>query len=173
MSILRRLAPVAALLAIFFIASAPVTQSKPLLENGQKMPVPAIHKVTSKVQNLSDKKLSTNTEPILIKNTVHAAWLSGEFKWSSKAEWQCFDQIIEHESSWNPWADNGMGWEETGGIPQAHPSNKMAEAGKDYRTNVWTQVKWGLNYINSTYGTPCNAWDAWQNRAVNDKYGWY
>jgi len=174
MLFIKRFAPVAALLAILMIVSAPVTQSWPLIENGEKVPAPVTTKVsTPKVQNLSDKPLSTNTEPILIKNTVHNAWLSGEFKWSSKSEWACFDQIIEHESSWNPNADNGMGWEETGGIPQAHPSNKMAEAGKDYRTNVWTQVKWGLNYINSTYGTPCNAWDAWQNRAVNDKYGWY
>jgi hypothetical protein len=174
MSIFRRIIPVIALLAIIFIASAPITQSRPLLENGVRISAPVQKKVLPvTVQKLSDKSLNTNIDPILIRNTVHNAWLSGEFKWSSKSEWTCFDQIIDHESSWHPDADNGMGWEETGGIPQAHPSSKMAEAGKDYRTNVWTQVKWGLNYINSTYGTPCNAWDAWQNRAANDKYGWY
>jgi len=174
MLFIKRLAPIAALLAMLFIVSAPAIQSRPLLETGEKVPVPVVTKVLPvKVQNLSDKPLSTNTDPILIKNEVHDAWLSGEFQWSSKFEWACFDQIIEHESSWNPWTDNGMGWEETGGLPQAHPSSKMAEAGKDYRTNVWTQVRWGLNYINSTYGTPCNAWDAWQNRAANDRYGWY
>ena len=168
MVILKRIAPVVALLTMLFVVQVPVAQS--MTENTTDGGTIVVPKETPK---LTDKPLSTKEEPTLIRNTVHLAWLSGEFKWSSKSEWECFNQIIEHESSWNPWADNGMGWEETGGIPQAHPSNKMAEAGKDYRTNVWTQVRWGLNYIGSTYGSPCNAWDAWQNRASNDKYGWY
>jgi hypothetical protein len=170
MNIIKRIAPAAALLAALFVVQAPVAQSmtENINDGGGTTVV-----VKKQISKLSDKPLSTNNEPILIKNTVHIAWLTGELKWSSKSEWECFDQIIEHESSWNPWTDNGMGWEETGGIPQAHPSNKMAEAGKDYRSNVWTQIKWGLNYIDSTYGTPCNAWDAWQGRAANGSYGWY
>lgn len=158
-----------ALLAMFFVAQPPAAQSMTInIDGGGSV---AVSDPTH--ANLTKTPLSTNTDPILIKNEVHLAWLSGEFQWSSRSEWQCFNSIIEHESSWNPWADNGAGWEETGGIPQAHPSNKMAEAGKDYRVNVWTQVKWGLKYIDSTYGTPCNAWDAWQSRAANGSYGWY
>lgn len=167
MGILRKVTPSAALLATLFVVQVPTAQSMTIKEPAGETTVKVV------TPPLTAKSLSTNTDPTIIKNTVHVAWLSGDLKWSSKSEWECFNQIIEHESSWNPWADNGAGWEETGGIPQAHPSSKMAEAGKDYRTNVWTQVEWGLDYISSTYGSPCNAWGAWQNRASNDKYGWY
>jgi hypothetical protein len=170
MSIFRKIAPAAALLAMIFIVPAPAAQSMILNTNDGGS---GITPKPVKIEKLSDTPLSTNTSPTIIKNTVHLAWISGELKWSSKSEWKCYNQIIDHESSWNPWADNGAGWEETGGIPQAHPSSKMAEAGKDYRTNAWTQVRWGLNYISSAYGSPCEAWSAWQSRAANGSYGWY
>lgn len=167
MVILKRIAPVVALLAMFLFVQVPTAQSMTdNIDGGTQIAVKEHKKII-------ETPLSTDTDPIIIRNTVHLAWISGEFQWSSDSEWKCFDKIIDHESSWNPWSDNGAGWEETGGIPQAHPSNKMAEAGKDYRENVWTQVRWGLNYIHSTYGSPCNAWDAWQVRAANDSYGWY
>lgn len=130
-------------------------------------------KIFKKVLKISETPMSTDTNPDVIRKTVRDAWLAEEFQWSSESQWYCFDQIIRHESGWNPWSDNGAGWEETGGIPQAHPSRKMASAGDDYRQNVWTQVKWGLDYIESVYGTPCNAWDRWQSRAANGRYGWY
>ena len=166
MVILKRIAPVIALLAILMMVQPPIAQSMILKEKTSQS-------VTHKKIVYSKHPLSTNTKPAKIRSAVYRAWKNKEFKWNSESEWKCLDQIIKHESSWNPWADNGMGWEETGGIPQSHPSRKMAEAGKDYRTNVWTQVRWGLNYIRSAYGTPCNAWDAWQNRAGNGSYGWY
>jgi hypothetical protein len=34
----------------------------------------------------------------------------------------------------------------------------MATAGADWQTNPATQIKWGLGYIQSRYGTPCSAW---------------
>ena len=34
----------------------------------------------------------------------------------------------------------------------------MASAGSDWRTNPATQIKWGLGYIASRYGSPCSAW---------------
>lgn len=161
MSIIRRIAPAAALLTMIFMVSAPAAQSMILQES-------AIQQV-----KVSSKPLSTNTSPTKIRIIVKRAWFSGELRWHSQEQWYCFDQIIKHESAWNPWATNGMGWEETGGIPQAHPSHKMREAGKDYRTNVWTQVRWGLNYIRGAYGTPCHAWSRWQERAASGRYGWY
>lgn len=167
MGILRKVTPVVALLAAFLAVQVPAAQSMTILEpsGGNSKSVES--------ELLKNKPLSVKESPTLIKNMVHIAWISGEFQWSSKSEWYCFDQIITHESGWDPASDNGAGWEETGGIPQAHPSNKMAEAGKDYRTNVWTQVQWGLDYIESAYGTPCSAWDAWQGRASSGSYGWY
>lgn len=174
---LRVTALAAALLATMFV-SLPTAHGMIQQESGGGSAIPKKTEILEKTEiskkiEFSATPLSTDEEPTIIQNAVHAAWLNGELRWSSKSEWECFNQIIEHESSWNPWADNGMGWEETGGIPQAHPSSKMAEAGKDYRSNVWTQIKWGLNYIDSSYGTPCNAWDAWQGRAANGSYGWY
>ena len=50
------------------------------------------------------------------------------------------------------------------GIPQSLPARKMATFGADYRTNPITQIKWGLWYIEQSYGTPCGAWEFWNNR---------
>lgn len=44
------------------------------------------------------------------------------------------------------------------GIPQALPGSKMASAGPDWRTNVDTQINWGLGYIAGRYGSPQAAW---------------
>ena len=165
MSILKRIAPAIALLASIMLVQPPIAQSMVLKENSAT--------ITQTRVIYSKTPLSTNTAPSVIRNKVHRAWKNKEFRWSDNEQWYCFDQIIKHESAWNPWSTNGMGWEETGGIPQAHPSRKMASAGKDYRRNVWTQVRWGLGYIRSAYGTPCHAWSRWQERAASGSYGWY
>ena len=31
-------------------------------------------------------------------------------------------------------------------------------AGADWRTNPATQIRWGLSYIQASYGSPCAAW---------------
>ena len=160
----------AALLITLTVMTLPVAQGMTIGMGGGEEVVEVKH--TQKVSYL-DSPLSTDTNPDRIKQLVRRAWFNKELRWSSEEQWQCFNNIIMHESSWNPWADNGAGWEETGGIPQAHPSSKMASAGDDYRENVWTQVQWGLDYIEGSYGSPCNAWDSWQQRAGNGSYGWY
>ena len=33
----------------------------------------------------------------------------------------------------------------------------MATPDADYRTNPVTQIRWGLDYIKQSYGTPCSA----------------
>jgi hypothetical protein len=43
----------------------------------------------------------------------------------------------------------------------------MASAGDDWRTNPATQIRWGLGYIGSRYGSPCAAWSHSQS------HGWY
>lgn len=53
------------------------------------------------------------------------------------------------------------------GIPQSLPASKMATAGADYMTNPATQIRWGLGYIKSRYGSPAAAWA--HSQAVN----WY
>jgi hypothetical protein len=88
----------------------------------------------------------------------------GSFGWST-SEFSCLDPLWSRESGWNPYASNaGSG---AYGIPQALPGSKMASAGADWQTNPATQIRWGLGYIQATYGSPCGAWGHEQG------YGWY
>lgn len=88
--------------------------------------------------------------------------LARDVKGWEGAEWQCLDQLWLHESGWDHHADNPTS--DAYGIPQALPGSKMAANGSDWATNPETQIRWGLDYIDSRYGTPCNAWQQWQAR---------
>jgi len=80
--------------------------------------------------------------------------LLGSFGFST-SQFGCLDNLWTQESNWNYTAENASG---AYGIPQALPGSKMASAGADWQTNPTTQIKWGLGYIKSLYGTPCGAW---------------
>jgi flagellar biosynthesis GTPase FlhF len=75
-------------------------------------------------------------------------------------QFQCFSNIVDHESSWNYHAVNASSG--AYGLFQALPASKYSSAGADWQTNPATQIKWGLNYMNSRYGSPCQAWSFWQ-----------
>lgn len=75
-------------------------------------------------------------------------------------QWTCFSNIVDHESDWNYKAVNPSSG--AYGLFQALPGTKMASAGADWQTNPATQIKWGLNYMESRYGSPCGAWSFWQ-----------
>ncbi|WP_101256851.1 transglycosylase SLT domain-containing protein [Streptomyces barkulensis] len=75
-------------------------------------------------------------------------------------QFQCFSNIVERESGWNYKAQNPSSG--AYGLVQALPGSKMASAGADWQTNPATQIKWGLNYMNDRYGSPCGAWEFWQ-----------
>lgn len=75
-------------------------------------------------------------------------------------QFQCFSNIVDHESSWNYQAVNASSG--AYGLFQALPAGKYASAGADWRTNPATQIKWGLNYMNDRYHSPCQAWSFWQ-----------
>lgn len=82
--------------------------------------------------------------------------LAAAYGWGSGPEWTCLDELWTRESGWQMvWNTAGSG---AYGIPQSLPASKMASAGSDYMTNPATQIRWGLGYIRSTYGTPCGAW---------------
>ena len=88
----------------------------------------------------------------------------GSFGWSS-SQFSCLQPLWAGESGWSVTASNPS----TGayGIPQALPGSKMASAGPDWQTNAATQIRWGLGYIENTYGSPCAAWSHEQAD------GWY
>ena len=84
-----------------------------------------------------------------------------------EGQWGCLDKLWMGESGWRYTAENSSSG--AYGIPQSLPASKMATVGDDYRTNPVTQIRWGLQYIKSSYGTPCGAWEAWQSRSPH----WY
>ncbi|MDX2678482.1 transglycosylase SLT domain-containing protein [Streptomyces sp. NY05-11A] len=81
------------------------------------------------------------------------------------AQYNAFSNIVKHESGWDVNATNASSG--AYGLVQALPGNKMASAGSDWKTNAKTQIKWGLDYMNSRYGSPLAAWSFWQAN------GWY
>jgi len=85
--------------------------------------------------------------------------------WKRWRQFPPLKRLWQRESGWNKYASNPY----TGayGIPQALPGSKMASAGGHWRTNPWTQIRWGLRYIKGRYGSPLRAWRHWQ------AYGWY
>jgi hypothetical protein len=89
----------------------------------------------------------------------------GKYGWGGSAQWIALDKLWNKESGWNPRADNPTS--SAYGIPQALPGSKMATAGRDWRTNAATQIRWGLGYIKDRYGSPANAW------AHSQAHNWY
>jgi len=83
----------------------------------------------------------------------------------SASEFTCLDELYTKESGWNVHADNPTS--DAYGIPQALPGSKMASAGADWVNDAATQIRWGLEYIRSSYGTPCAAW------GHEMAYNWY
>lgn len=92
--------------------------------------------------------------------------LLSDYGWGDE-QFSCLDDLWVGESNWNYRATNSSSG--AYGIPQSLPASKMATVGADYRDNPVTQIKWGLNYIESSYGSPCNALGQWQARSPH----WY
>jgi len=80
-------------------------------------------------------------------------------------QFSCLDALWEHESGWNVYAENPSSG--AYGIAQALPGSQMASAGPDWQSSAATQIRWGLNYIQNRYGSPCGAWDH------EEATGWY
>jgi hypothetical protein len=88
----------------------------------------------------------------------------GHFGWGAR-QFSPLVNLWNRESGWNKYAQNPSSG--AYGIPQAVPGSKMASAGKNWRTNATTQIRWGLRYIKGRYGYPRRAW---QHELA---YGWY
>jgi hypothetical protein len=93
-----------------------------------------------------------------------AEGMLASYGWSS-SQFSCLNSLWNEESGWNVTASNPSSG--AYGIPQALPGSKMASAGPDWQTDATTQIRWGLGYIQSTYGSPCAAWDH------EEADGWY
>ena len=93
-----------------------------------------------------------------------AMGMLGSYGWSS-SQFSCLVSLWNQESGWNVYATNPASG--AYGIPQALPGSKMASAGADWQTDAATQIRWGLSYIKSLYGSPCGAW------SHEEADGWY
>ena len=93
-----------------------------------------------------------------------AQLMLAHYGWRQR-QWPALDKLWNRESGWNKYAQNP--YSGAYGIPQALPGRKMASAGRHWRSNATTQIRWGLGYIKSRYGTPRAAW------AHELAYGWY
>ena len=87
-----------------------------------------------------------------------------QFGWSS-SQFSCLQPLWALESGWNVYASNPSSG--AYGIPQALPGSKMASAGPDWQSDAATQIRWGLTYIQGSYGSPCAAW------SHEEADGWY
>ena len=87
--------------------------------------------------------------------SVAADLVAAEYSTWNSSQISCLDQLWNNESHWNFKAHNYRSGAH--GIPQALPAAKMEVIALDWRTNPVTQIRWGLKYIKSRYGTPCAA----------------
>lgn len=118
----------------------------------------------------AEKAAAEAAQALAAANTPEGARATARSLASSMYGWgddqfQCLESLWAKESGWSYTAYN----ESSGatGIPQSLPGSKMATAGADWATNAATQIKWGLGYINASYGSPCSAWS--HSQSVN----WY
>lgn len=89
------------------------------------------------------------------------SFMESEYSWGEE-QYQCLVKLWDKESGWRHTADNPNS--SAYGIPQALPGKKMSSAGADWKTNPETQIKWGLNYIDKGYNSPCGAWGKWKKK---------
>jgi hypothetical protein len=99
---------------------------------------------------------------------IHAAKVLPNYGWN-KTQFACLKELWRRESNWRPEAKNKQPvrakingvWQyvHAGGIPQI--------LGMDPKTAVEDQIRRGLVYIESRYGTPCRA------LSFHDRQNWY
>lgn len=87
-------------------------------------------------------------------------------KWGTDSYWNSLDQLISHESSWNPYADNPTS--SAYGLFQFLNSTR-ANYGITTNASIADQIRTGLQYIQDRYQNPNNAWALWQSRSPH----WY
>ena len=79
-------------------------------------------------------------------------------------QFQCVRKLWYKESRWNPQAISRT---HDYGIPQRHMKKASKEAKAEFLSNPYSQILWGLGYIEHRYGSPCKAW------AHSQRKGWY
>jgi hypothetical protein len=83
----------------------------------------------------------------------------------------CLAKLWGKESAWNHKAKSPT---HDYGIPQRHMKHNTKAQIQGFLKNPQAQIKWGLNYIQHRYESPCGALKSWLSRAdENGRGGWY
>lgn len=106
---------------------------------------------------------SSNQSVAALQSYAHDLVINS-YGWSED-DFNALVNLWNRESGWGVTAGNPSSG--AYGIPQSLPGNKMSSEGADWQYNGQTQIRWGLKYISSTYGSPSNAWSHFRN------YNWY
>ena len=141
-----------------FLIASPIAQDDPnqqvasLYANlNTKMSVSAID---LRAVALASHEIELARKPVGAQQVAHNIISTEYSKWGASQE-KCLATLWNKESHWNYQAHNYRSGAH--GIAQAFPAIKMESVGLDWRTNPVTQIRWGLNYIQKRYGTPCKA----------------
>jgi hypothetical protein len=100
--------------------------------------------------------------------------MAAAYGWGAGANWSYLRTGWQEESGWSTTAANVPSdpYDNAYGIPQANPGTKMASAGADWKTSAATQIKWGLDYIKQTYGSPVGV-PGWSTSGPTEGYTGY
>ena len=123
----------------------------------------AARKARERAKQYSTTNSSNSASVAELQSYAHDL-IIGTYGWS-EYDFECLVKLWNRESGWNPNAHNNSSGAH--GIPQSLPASKMASEGNDYYTNGYTQIRWGLKYIQGRYGSPSAAWEHSQRK------GWY
>lgn len=117
------------------------------------------------IDQFQDSMDSNSTSPAATGSHEH--WMKQA---GIPASWfSSINYIVTHESGWNPHATNPSSG--AYGLPQALPASKLAAAGRDWRNNPITQLKWMKNYV-SRYGGGPGAAAFWRSHHWYANGGW-
>lgn len=142
-------------LAALRVPQPPVAKPAPSVQSTTAKPAPT--GLTNGAERASRSSTRTSLTPTTgspsgSPKAIAQAMLAGR-GWSG--QFSCLNRLWTKESGWKVSAANPSG---AYGIPQALPGSKMASAGPNWQSDPATQIRWGLDYIASTYGSPCAAW---------------
>jgi hypothetical protein len=144
---------------------APTTAAPPKTIAPKVAPQTTAPRVTPKATTAKPKPLAVPTSCSSYSGVQRTACALLPTFGFATSEMAALIPMWNRESGWDYTAYNASSG--AYGIPQALPGSKMAVYGSDWQTNPATQIKWGLSYIKSRYGSPSAAWSFWQAN------GWY
>lgn len=140
---------------------APVAVEAPAAE------VPAAEPVVTEVAETPVETPAPVVEAQPVQEAPVASYTSGSVQdivrsaaaargWDTGANWSAIDFIVQHESSWNPNAQN-----------PTSTAYGLFQMLVETNSNPAVQAENGMNYIAGRYGTPLNALAFWQ------AHNWY